>query len=352
MRNVVDATARLRIATRILVGTAVLALACFGALGGISSTAGAINGKGKIGSIAVILPGKTTDAGFSNLGYVTAKQAARKFGIENIKFAQSVEASEAGQVAAKFGKAHVSLVYGWGAQYMAAEKAAAARFPATVFIDTAGGEAGNGSNFATANFYGEDWSYLLGYAMGQASATHKIGFISGPCVPAIASNARAMADGARQADKQTDTTYASVESYNNPLAAKEAALAMIAAGTDIIETDLDTGNSGVFEAAEEHPGTLVTTQFSNDISQAPSVILTGTIVPEAQLLEDVISRVDAGRFDGRPIVLHLLKADEALLPIHDLPPTSTQQDTKALEVVKERIASGKIKVPRTLSCPY
>jgi basic membrane protein A and related proteins len=325
-----------------------VALGCGSSDGGSDST-GAKAADVKVRSIGVLLPGKTTDPGYTGAGYAAAVKAAAEHGAQEPKFAESVDVSQAEEAFRTFASGGADLVVGWGGQFQDAALKVAEDFPETTFVVTSGAFQGNDKNFASANFNSPQWTYLMGYVMGRVSKSHKIGYISGTCFPALEAASRAMDLGARRADPQTKTTYVGLKSFEDPAAAKQATLAMIAAGADVISTNLGTGNAGVFEAARSRPGTLVTTNFTNQVKEAPNVILTGTILNQEDLIGQVIAQINDGTFKGKPVVVRIKPDEEALVPLRGLAPESVYKDAKELQA---KIASGEIKVPNHLECPY
>jgi basic membrane protein A and related proteins len=185
--------------------------------------------------------------------------------------------------------------------------------------------------------------------MGSVSKTHKIGYISGRCFAALAASARAVLRGAKRANKSVKSRTVGLASFDDPASARQVALAMIASGVDVVATNLNTGNDGVFAAAKTHPGVLVTTEFSNQVARAPKTILTGTLQPQGDLIGYVVRLINSRRFSGKPIVRHIRASDRALVPFRGLAPASLYRAAHAIQV---KIAAGKIKVPYLGRCPY
>lgn len=296
--------------------------------------------------VAMILPGKHDDFGFSQVGASALDTIATKFGAETI-YAESVPVAQQVETFRDFARRGFNLIIGWGGQYNDGAKLVAAEFPDTFFVVILG-VGSNGSNFASSDLSGEQWDFLDGYVDGKATKTNKVGMLSGPCFDATARASHGFEQGVKFANPAAEVKIVQLDSFDDASAAKEAALALADEGVDVIHLGLNTGNLGAFEAAKER-GILVSAQFYDQNQQAPEVVLTSDLRNEGEAAIVAAQMVADGSFDGSPIRVALTADPPALAPFYGLAPDSLYQEALSIQ---ERVASGEIKVEADGSCPY
>src|SRR5437899_9463764 len=120
----------------------------------------------KVARVAILLPGKKDDPGYSGLGYFALQQAAKKYGIKKTAVAETVDVAAQTEAYRSFAQQGYSLVIGWGGQYETGALNAAKQFPNVYFSDNSG-TAGNGKNYASVDLAGQEWNFLVGYVMGK-----------------------------------------------------------------------------------------------------------------------------------------------------------------------------------------
>ena len=299
--------------------------------------------------MAMLLPGKQDDQGYSQEGYNSLTAIGTALGIE-IAVAESVDEAQQVEVYRDFASQGYDLVIGWGGQYTDGAVEAAAEFP-NVFFAVGAGEGGNGSNYSSIDDAGEEWTFLIGYVAGKLTQTNKVGVVDGPCFEATAAGAHAFRDGALFANPDVEVIITGLDSFDDPGGAKEATLAQIAEGVDMVHAALNTGNFGVFAAAEENADVpvYVLTEFVDQSADAPTVALTAAIHGQTNPVGVIVDQIRNGSFNGQPILIPLTADDDIVAPFRDLGPQSLFDETLAIQA---QIASGEIDVVRDGSCPY
>lgn len=320
------------------------------ATGGVGET-GKGGGGGCAGneveSIALLLPGKADDQGYSQLGASGLEAAAEEHGITETSIAESVDVAQQVEVYRDFATQGFDLIVGWGGQYEDGAVEVAGQFPEVCFADF-NGVGGNGTNYSSFDLAGEQWTYIVGYVMGKLTETGTVGIVAGPCFDSSARQAHGVRDGVLQANPDAEVIISGVDSFDDPAAAKEAATAQIQQGADIIEVNLNTGNLGVFQAAQEAGDVLVTTEFFDQSDAAPDVILTSSVRDASVAINLLVNQIEQGDF-GDPVRITLTAEEQALAPFRDLAPESLYEEAKGIQA---QIASGEIGVTPDGSCPY
>lgn len=305
------------------------------------------SGDGAIESVAMLLPGRADDPGYSGLGAAALQLAADQFGLETA-VAESVDVAQQLEVYRDFASKGFDLVVGWGGQFEDGAIEAAEQFPDTYFA-VGSGTGGNGSNYSSVDLRGEQWTFLIGYIAGKLTQSDKVGVVDGPCFDASARQANGFRDGAIYANPDVNVSIVGLDSFDDPAGAKEAALAQISQGVDMINAAMNTGNLGVFEAARESEGVLVLTEYVDQNAEAPEVILTSATRDQSVVIAEVVQRIIDGTFDGDPIRISITDDYDAIAPFRDLAPQALFDEAKELQA---KIASGELVVEANGSCPF
>ena len=145
-------------------------------------------------------------------------------------------------------------------------------------------------NVHCAVFREYEASYLTGVAAGMMTKSNKVGVVGALDIPFLHRYTDAYRDGAKAVNSNVDVEIRWVggdNPFGDPVRAKEQALAMHAAGADIIFTATAGGDFGVFEAAKENNFSV----FSVDVNRcldAPGYVIDNTLKGvDAALLNSV-----------------------------------------------------------------
>lgn len=106
-------------------------------------------------------------------------------------------------------------------------------------------------NIWDTEFHGEQAFFLNGYIAGKLTKTGVVGMIVGAEEPTPNAEANGFMQGVKLANPDATVEFAFVGSYEDPAKAKEIAIAMIANGADVVQTDSGASNAGVVEACSE-----------------------------------------------------------------------------------------------------
>ncbi len=189
-------------------------------------------------------------------------------------------------------------------------------------------------------------AYLAGMLAGGITKTGTIGVVGGLPVPEVNRLVNAFIAGAQasKADVQVKVTF--INSWFDPAAAKEAALAQIDAGADVLFAE----RSGVIEAAAEKKLVAIG-NMSDQSSIAPDTVLTSCVWSMGPTVEQVLKLVRAGAYTAMDLKDFSMmgKGGASLAPINaKLAPAdliTTVTDTEA------KIKDGSLRVDISESQP-
>lgn len=148
-------------------------------------------------------------------------------------------------------------------------------------------------NMAVFDNWIHEPGYLCGMIAGGMTETGVIGVVGGYPVPEVNRIVNAFIDGAKAVNPDAKVIVTFINSWYDPPTAKEAALAQIDAGADILFAE----RFGVIEAAVEN-GLYSFGNMSDQYELGPDSVLTGPVWNMTPTIEYIVTQVNAGTFTG------------------------------------------------------
>jgi len=220
---------------------------------------------------------------------VALLQAQEKLGIE-YKWSEHVESSDYERVLRQYARGGTQLIMG---DAFAAEEVArkvAKQFPEVAFVFGSGGGPAD-PNFSVFDNWIHEPAYLCGLIAGKMTKTNVIGTVAAMDIPEVARLTNAFYQGAREVNPNVKRKTTFIGSFFDPPKAKEAALAQIAAGVDVIYAE----RFGVIEAAKEK-GILAISNMSDQSELAPDTVITGPVWDMWPTVQAAVKQVQAGAY--------------------------------------------------------
>ncbi len=185
-------------------------------------------------------------------------------------------------------------------------------------------------------------AYLSGLIAGTTSKTGTIGVVGGFPVPEVNRIVNAFIVGVKEANPEAKVQVTFINSWFDPSAAKEAALAQAAAGADVLFAE----RFGVIEAAQEK-GLLAFGNMSDQNSLAPETVITGPVWNMDPTVGYIIKQVAGGTYTAQDLkdFSMMAKGGSSLAPLYGF---EESLDAELVEMVKQRegeIMSGMFRVP-------
>ncbi|MFQ5514920.1 MAG: BMP family protein [Myxococcota bacterium] len=248
--------------------------------------------------VALLTPGSIRDAGWNQSAYEGLLRIQDELGAEVAhQVTRTPQEFEAGF--RDFAARGFDLIFGHGFEFQDAAARVAAEQPGTVFVTTSGSTIR--PNLAPIVFELEQATYVLGYLGARLSAKGRVAAVGGVKVPSVASTFEAFEAGARRARAEVETSISYLGSWTDVAAAREATLAQIAAGADVLIHNANEAAHGFFEAVRDSPGVLAFGTNRNQNALAPDAVLASATIRIPEALLQVAREVAAGRFEARSI---------------------------------------------------
>jgi basic membrane lipoprotein Med (substrate-binding protein (PBP1-ABC) superfamily) len=262
------------------------------------------------------------------------------------KWAEHVSSADYQRVLREFARDGYPLIMG---DAFAAEDVArrvAKEFPETAFV-FGSGQGPAEPNFSVFDNWIHEPAYLSGLIAGRMTKSNVIGTVAAMDIPEVARLTM------RSARRQGEQSGREVQGHLyrlvlRPPKAKEAALAQIAAGVDVVYAE----RFGVIEAAQEK-GILAISNMSDQSQLAPETVITGPVWDMWPTVENAIKQVQAGVYTAQDFgtFSYMSKGGATLAPMHAW---ETKLPADVMQLVKDKqaaILAGQFRVPVNESTP-
>jgi basic membrane protein A and related proteins len=278
--------------------------------------------------VAVLFPGLVDDESWNQAGFEGLQQAEG----EGVEIAYTENASQDQQVELfrNYAQQGFNVVIGHGGEYMDAALQVAEEFTDVEFVVTNGNKsAENVTSLALS--YG-DMGYLAGVLAASMTETNHIGVAVGETIPIAEDAVRGYEAGAMSINPEIEVTQSVTGDWADVALAREAALAQIADGVDVLWHVLDAADAGVMSAAEDE-GVYVIGLYADQSHLAPTAHI-GASLSDASL---VIYEAATGELDGQAHTEGVAEGVVSFGAYSDVVPEEAQQ---AVSEAEEALRTG------------
>lgn len=298
---------------------------------------------------AFLLPGSINDQSWNAQGYQGVERL-KSLGWE-VAYSENVQAADMVESMRHYSRLKYNVVIGHSGRFLSAAQRVAPDFPNTLFI-VGSGATGSGNNVASIEYDNTQFGFLLGVLAARMSKTGKIGSISGlEGLPTIVAQVGAFRKGARSVRPAIEVKVLYLQSMEDPAAAKEAALSLIAGGADVISGKLNAGQAGIVQGAKER-GVFATGRSLGHTRIAPENVLVNIIEQWADMYADAVQQSKTTKLGGKYLLYGLNSQGSTGARLRysqerELNAVVPAQVTAELEQLKKKFASGQLKITVT-----
>jgi basic membrane protein A and related proteins len=291
--------------------------------------------------VALLTTGPLADSGWNGTAYQGLLNAQKEFGLE-IAISEDVPPPDREQTIRDYASQGYSLIIGHDFSFMDPMVQLSPEYPDTFFSDTTGYT--GTVNMASYYMYEVQSHYLAGIVMGRMTESNVIGIVGGVDLPTQDANFNAVKQGVASVNPEAQVLISFVGSWGDPAGGKEAALAQISNGADII---LDAGAAsglGTLEVVAEK-NIPVISFIPLDSEIAPEQMI-GSILPNYEkMIRDQVALVVNGEFKGG-VVRPDLASGIIQITMNDKVPADVQAE---VEKVKQDIINGTLVIEEDFS---
>jgi len=222
---------------------------------------------------ALLTPGPVSDAGWNAAAFDGLQLIKQRLGAETA-LVQTTSPADFEDAFRDFASRGFDLIFAHGFEYTDTALRVAKLFPATMFVVTSG--AASAANVASMTFKIEEAAYVEGVLSGALSKSGVVGAVGGIELPSIKLTFDGYRRGLQSVRPDGKVLVSFTGSFEDVGAAKEAALAQVRQGADLLMHNADAAGLGVFQAAQQS-GIYAFGANRNQNDVAPGAVLASAV---------------------------------------------------------------------------
>jgi len=273
-----------------------------------------------------------------------ALQDAAKEGVIEYVFSEGVSGTDYPRAMREYAEQGAKLIIG---EAYAVEKQArevAADYPETAFVlGSSGKEAGD--NFGVFGTWNQDGAYLAGMLAGKMTKSNVVGSVGAMPIPEVNQLINAFAAGVKAVNPNAKHLVTFIGTFFDPPKAREAGLAQIDAGADILFGE----RIGTADAAKER-GIKAVGSLIDYTPRYPQTVFANALWGFRPILNAALADVAAGKPVGRDYTAYglLKEGGSDIAYVKDAAPADV---IAAMEAKRAEIKAGTFTVPQDMSEP-
>ena len=288
--------------------------------------------------IAMVMPGPINDNDWNSVGYNGLKKAGEDLKVE-VAYSENVTDADAVRVIRDYASRGYDLIIAHSFSFGSATLEVASDFPKVYFMaGTANELCPNMGSYSNPDYQG---AYLAGMLAAGVSKTGVVGWVDGNPSPNMLANLHAYEAGAKEMNGKVKVLHTFIGSWYDPPKSKEATLAQIEQGADVLSAQ----GVGVIDAAKEKKVFAIGAMTDQNY-MGPTSVLTSVTWDLAPLIEGVTKTILDGKWTSKNWSYGIVEGCVKLASFHGLdksvPPSVMAKVNKKFEDIK----AGKFSVPQ------
>ena len=248
--------------------------------------------------VALITPGSIADAAWNSGAYQGLLQI-RDSTHAQVSHVEARTPGEQAEALRTYAQQGYTIVFGHGFEFQEPAERIAADYPKTLFVVTSGERVSASGNVVPMIFGIEEGTYLAGMVAGGLTKTNKIGFVGGMELPPIVRGYQGWLNGAKAVNPRVESRIAYLNTFDDVAAGREAALAMIRIGVDMLHHNADQAALGLFQAVKQSPAVYAFGANSDQTSLARERVLGSVVIDLPKAFLAIAREVQSGQFHPR-----------------------------------------------------
>jgi basic membrane protein A len=292
--------------------------------------------------VALVLPGSINDQGFNESAYNGLMALKDKLGVD-VAYSESTPTANFERVIRGFADDGNDIIIGQGFEFGDIMAKVSLDYANQYFIvvNRADIPGNKGKNVVAIEPAAKDAAFLVGVLAGLTTKSNKVGAVMGFDFPNIVMQVEAFRLGMKSVNAKAELQPVYIGTFDDVAKGKEAALAQISAGADVIYHIADSAGIGVIQAADEK-GIKVIGWGVDQNKVAPKTVIATQVIDTAAMMLQEVKLIQDGKFDDQDKNFSLDTAVVGVSDYHGLVPDDV---AKQVELWKQAIIKGGVQVP-------
>jgi basic membrane protein A len=223
-------------------------------------------------SVAMVLPGLITDEAFNQYTYEGMMRAAEDFDLDTA-YVEEVAQDEQIEVIRQFAQQGYDIIIGQGGQFGEALMTVAQEYPDQDFVFSVATDTGGIPNVTAATVSYSHAGYIAGIMACYTTKTNKVAMVTGEWYDPHRQMEASFYEALTTCGKDIEGTAVATGSWSDVNKAREASLALIADGYDVLMPCLDAAYVGVLSAAQDSEDVWIVGSVIDMSPVAPDVVV-------------------------------------------------------------------------------
>jgi len=255
--------------------------------------------------IAMVLPGRITDRAWNQSGYEGIELAKQSLSVATA-YSEQVAPADQTEALSDFARRGYQLVYAHGGQFDAAIEQVAPQFPETFFVGVNG--AVSGANMASLRIDHLQGSYLCGIIGALMTKSNQMAYLTAQSFQATDEELRGFQLGAQSVNPEIQITASYTGDWNDAAKAKEATLALISSGVDVVYQWLDNASPAVLQTCAQK-NVFAFGNTTDQLAVAPKAVLTSAVKRLDRAISSIAELAVQGNLTGKIYTIGLESTD-------------------------------------------
>ncbi|MGX5666595.1 BMP family protein [Rhizobium daejeonense] len=273
-----------------------------------------------------------------------ALQDAAAEGVIEYVFSEGVSGTDYPRAMREYAEQGAKLIIGEAYAVESEAREVAADYPDTAFVLGSSGKE-SGDNFGVFGTWNHDGAYLAGMLAGKMTKSNVVGSVGAMPIPEVNMLINAFGEGVKAVNPDAKLLVSFIGTFFDPPKAREAGLAQIDAGADILFGE----RIGTADAAKER-GIKSVGSLIDYTPRYPETVFANALWGFRPILNAALADVAAGKPVGKDYTAFglLKEGGSDIAYVKGVAPAEAEA---AMEAKRAEIKSGAFEVPRNMEEP-
>jgi basic membrane lipoprotein Med (substrate-binding protein (PBP1-ABC) superfamily) len=248
--------------------------------------------------VALITPGSIADAAWNSGAYAGLLRIRDSLGA-SISHVEALTPAAQEAALRAYAAQGFDVIFANGFEFQEPAERVAASFPEPVFVVNSGSRAAG--KVVPLVFRIEEATYLAGMVAGGLSRSGVIGFVGGVELPPVRRGQEGWVNGARAVNAAIESRVTYLNNWEDAASGREAALALLRLGVDMLHHNADAAALGAFQAVKESRSGYIFGANADQSSLAPDRVVGSAVIDLAHAFLLVAGEARRGelRFEAK-----------------------------------------------------
>ncbi|MGE5926608.1 MAG: BMP family lipoprotein [Gemmatimonadota bacterium] len=247
--------------------------------------------------VALITPGSIADAAWNSGAYAGLLRIRDSLGA-SISHVEALTPAAQEEALRSYASQGYDVILANGFEFQEPAERIAESYPGPVFVVNSGSRAAG--RVIPLVFRIEEATYLAGMVAGGLSKSGIVGFIGGVELPPVRRGQEGWTNGARAVNPAIDSRVTYLNNWEDAASGREAALALLRLGADMLHHNADAAALGAFQAVKETPGAYIFGANADQAQLAPERVIGSAVIDLAHAFLLVAREVREGTLRSEP----------------------------------------------------